>query len=315
MITKKHISILLCGLVLLAALAVSCSEDRTSTGYETHPDGWMNPASDLFHGQAAIPSGGESCGGCHVLAPMSSIQPDEAMVSAGECFECHHAYYPHVWESSISGHKAFIAGTNWNLAGCTECHGADFTGGNTGVSCVGCHGSGSTPALTNCNLCHATPPVDNAGLPAPYEDGAFGAHAAHARYACTECHAPVSGLDHIDGVPAEVNFGYAEIANASGYHPIYAPPVEVRSGNGSCGSIYCHGGSPMSWQGDAVACGSCHAVLPPPPGPFHDANTTNCHECHPHVDPNSDYSTPDGIVFLPDLEYLHVNGMSNAIFP
>ncbi|MBU1919450.1 hypothetical protein KKG66_01285, partial [bacterium] len=74
MITKKHVSILLSGLLLLAVFAVSCSEDRTSTGYTTHPEDWMDPASELFHGQAAIPSGGESCGGCHELVPMSSVQ-------------------------------------------------------------------------------------------------------------------------------------------------------------------------------------------------------------------------------------------------
>ena len=315
MITKKHISILLCGFVLFAVFAISCSEDRTSTGYETHPTGWMNPASEEFHGQAAVPSGGESCGGCHVLMPMSSVQPDPSLVSSGSCFECHHSYYPHLWESTVSGHKGLLSGSNWNFAACKDCHGEDFAGGSVGPSCLDCHGSGSVAALTDCNLCHAMPPTSNAGLPNPYDDGAYGAHAAHSRFACTECHAPVDGLDHIDGSPAEVNFGNAEIATAHGYQPIYAPPVETLSGNGGCGSVYCHSGEPVSWLGDPVGCGACHAVLPPPPGVVHEGVTTNCHLCHPHINPASDYSTPEGIVFLPDLEYLHVNGVANAVFP
>jgi hypothetical protein len=315
MITRKLLSILLGAFILFAVFAISCSEDKTSTGYETHPSGWMNPASEEFHGQAAVPSGGESCGGCHALvAPAAIDVPYDEAAASGSCYECHN-YFPHEWASKIPGHQDLIISSNWDLAGCAECHGTDFAGGNSGPSCLQCHGTGSIAALTDCNLCHAQPPVDNAGMPAPYADGAFGAHAAHARYACTECHAAVTGLDHINGVPADVTFSQAHIANARDFDPVYAPPAVELSGNGGCGSIYCHSGNAMSWLGDPVACGSCHSVLPPPPGSFHNDNTTNCHVCHLHVDPNSDYSTPDGIHFLPDLEYLHVNGVANAIFP
>jgi hypothetical protein len=159
--------------------------------------------------------------------------------------------------------------------------------------------------------------VDDAGLPAGFASGAFGAHATHVidkGYACTECHASVTDYQHADGGAAEVSFSEALIANARGYDPVYAPSLEPRTGNGGCGSIYCHSGNPMSWLGAPVACGSCHAVLPPPAGPFHDETTTACHTCHPHVDPSSDYSTPEGIHFLPELEHLHVNGVANAIF-
>src|SRR5262249_27474723 len=66
---------------------------------------------------------------------------------------------------------------SWNLATCAQCHGGDFTGGASGVSCTPCH----TGGLTSCTGCHGQPP-------------ATGAHLAHAsgeiaaKLDCVECH-------------------------------------------------------------------------------------------------------------------------------
>jgi predicted CxxxxCH...CXXCH cytochrome family protein len=313
MITKKMLSLFLCGFTLVALFVVSCSEDRTSTSYETHPSDWMDPASEEFHGQAAILTGGESCGGCHALAAGQSVNN----TAQANCSECH-SNYPHVWAEGTAGHQATLIASNWNLASCSYCHGYDFAGGNTGVSCLQCH---TQPGgVADCNLCHAQPPTSNEGLPAGFASGAYGAHAKHAvdkGYACTECHANVTGLAHADGAPAEVNFADALIATADNSVPSYVHSGGDGSGNGSCASVYCHGnglGGPpnqplesLNWLSDIqFTCQSCHAT--PPTDPNHPANGA-CYECHPTMDPTSeDYA------ILPELEYLHVNGVINITF-
>jgi len=313
MITRKQISILLCGLILFAVIAVSCSEDSTSMNYETHPTGWMNPSSEEFHGTASIPTGAESCGGCHALATALPDSQVTNTVGMGSCFDCHD-YYPHLWESR-SEHKAAIHEADWDLAGCASCHGADFAGGNTGASCNDCHGSGTTPALTSCNLCHMNPPANDEGLPAGFVSGAYGAHAIHAidkKYPCSECHKEDYGIDHVNALPADVSFEDADIATEDSYEPLYLHSGDPGSGNGSCGTVYCHGNSTVSWLGGPVSCESCHPVLPPPVNQFHEAGG-ECHTCHELIDPASDYSTPEGILFRPEFDSLHVNGRADYI--
>jgi predicted CxxxxCH...CXXCH cytochrome family protein len=322
-VTKKLLLLILCGFVLFALFAVSCSKDRTSTGYETHPSDWMNPASEEFHGQAAILTGGESCGGCHIIAPNPGeyTLASENSTPQGTCRECHNGY-PHQWliDPTIE-HALGISSNNWDFAACTACHGTDFAGGRSGSSCLQCHGVGSTPALTDCNLCHAQPPVDGAGMPAGFARDGFGAHAKHViekGYACTECHATVNGLEHVDAPPAEVSFTEALIATAKNSAPNYIHSGDVGSGSGDCSSVYCHGNGlggppnqpmiePLNWLSDIqFTCQSCHAT--PPTDPNHPANG-DCHACHPTMDPASeDYA------ILPELDSLHVNGIINVSF-
>jgi predicted CxxxxCH...CXXCH cytochrome family protein len=321
MITQKLLSLILCGFVLFALFVASCSEDKTSTSYETHPEGWMNPASEEFHGQAAIPNGGESCGSCHIITSMRGEwdHAGEPFAQIGTCRECHNGY-PHIWTAgTVDGHQADIQANEWNFTACSDCHGTDFAGGRSGVSCLQCH---SQPGgLSNCNLCHAQPPVDDAGLPATFISGAFGAHAKHAidkGYACTECHATVNDLAHIGAAPAEVSFAEARIATAKNSQPSYEHTGSDGSGNGGCSSVYCHGnglGGPpndealtsLNWLSDVqFTCQSCHAT--PPTDPNHPASG-NCHACHPTMDPASeDYA------ILPELDSLHVNGIINVSF-
>jgi predicted CxxxxCH...CXXCH cytochrome family protein len=304
MITRKYLLIFL-GALAAFAVVISCSEDRTPTSSATHPVDWMTPGTDAFHGIAAVNTGGESCLGCHAT-------PTQDGYTAVQCYACHDGY-PHLWESRVPGHRDEIRGLDWNLALCSNCHGDDWAGANTGVSCRQCHTQPAGPA--DCNTCHGQPPVDDDGLPFGYASGASGAHAVHVfekGYACTECHANISDLSHADAIPAEVNFTEAQIANVHDFEPTYAPPLDIHSGNGGCSSVYCHGGEAVGWLGDPVACGSCHAL--PPPGPFHGSET-RCHICHTHVDPTSNYDIPTTIRFLPELEHLHVNGVVNAIFP
>ncbi|MBL0060702.1 MAG: hypothetical protein IPP40_04235 [bacterium] len=299
---------------LTIILFISCSEDRTTESYETHPTNWMDPYSPDWHGTAAIGSKGESCGGCHTLLPTEPrlIQFDNGPESGGEvvdhavaCYTCHS--YPHKEDVAVSHVTRFKYSDSWNtITTCQSCHGVDFAGGRSGASCNECHTQQGGPAA--CNTCHGLPPT----LEHPLQGRNPGAHYAHSRYACTECHNSVNGLEHIDTLPADVAFGDAHISNANGFPASYSNPSNC--------ATYCHSnlhqGAPMvavSWNtGQTLnACRSCHQI--PPPSPFHPTEN-RCHFCHPNIDPASNYNDANQIRFLPG-DTLHVNGTVNAIFP
>jgi len=310
MISKRHILFLVAICLLPALLTPSCSEDRSSTGYQVHPTGWMEPDNPEFHGQAAIAGKGQSCGDCHEFSRASST--DDGAV--GVCGDCHAYPHPTISADPMRAHQPEIANLDWDLGECAKCHGSSFNGGSSGVSCRECHSSAGVASPTSCMICHWQPPAADEGLPYGFLSGAFGAHAVHVvdkGYACTECHAPVTDHTHADGPPAEVDFSHAEIATVGDVSPQYAPPLIPGSGNGGCGSVYCHGNSTVSWLGDPVSCGSCHDL--PPDTPVH-ATENRCHLCHPTVDPTSNYSVPDSIRLLPDLEFLHVDGIATVIY-
>lgn len=176
---------------------------------------------------------------------------------------------------------------NRDLASCRTCHGDDYAGGTSGVSCNDCHLG--TAWQTSCTFCHgdasrtanrAAPPVGTQGETATTER-AVGAHAAHLSggaigpaVACAECHAVPTTLAHVDGTAA-VAFGPA--ARRGGAQPTW---------NGTtCSGTYCHGATRTAagganktpaWTGGAAeaACGTCHGA--PPPG----HSTASCGGCH-----------------------------------
>jgi predicted CxxxxCH...CXXCH cytochrome family protein len=248
--------ILCIGLGILAALLISCSEERTTAAYQTHDKGWSDPNAPDFHGR--------------VLA-----------------------------------------------ASCGTCHGGAYATDSASASCRECHTG--QPMQLACTYCHGLPPVNDAGLPEGWMSGAAGAHAVHERYACMECHRTVTDLRHIDTLPAEVDFTEARIATVAPFtNPVYTHEGSLESGNGTCGSIYCHsdgrGGPPAhmaAWVGGTIGCTDCHAVPPVSHADFHELR---CHICHLHVDSTSNYSYPDSIRFLPGLDSLHVNGVANVIW-
>jgi predicted CxxxxCH...CXXCH cytochrome family protein len=197
---------------------------------------------------------------------------------------------------------------------CGDCHRPDYATAVESSGCRSCHAEMTVDAV--CSACHATPPTSNDGLPRGFEAGAAGAHAKHAGYACTECHAGVStyNFSHIDNAPADVTFAQSEIAKLAPFNnPGYTHSGNPGSGNGTCSNLYCHSngnGSAQAtvpaWVGGHIACGDCHLL--PPPAPLHPQDNV-CHHCHTNVDPTSDYSTPGGIRFIDPS--LHVNGHRN----
>lgn len=295
-------------LLLPAALILtSCSEDRSALDYQTHPEGWENPSAAEFHGAAALENSGAGCTGCH--GGGFTGQGD-----AVSCYECHGFLHLGVNISEPAMHRAFLADVAWNLARCARCHGSDYAGGTSHVSCVSCHGESGGPVA--CGTCHAQPPVSDETLPYGMPDGAYGAHTAHARFGCDECHPrsvpSASGLAHVGALPAEISFANARIARQHNFSPAFTHLGNLNSGNGSCATVYCHsngrGGAPAvmpQWTAGGIGCTACHRM--PPPAPH--AQVAECHQCHTNVDPSSDYTHFGGIRFLVDS--LHVNGEIN----
>lgn len=287
----------------------------------------------------------ERCGTCHGFPPPPGVDtPASTHPRSTACFLCHSttvdADYNIVpggthmnGRIDVTTHPIPYVAQHTSIAlealdACKTCHGADFTGGPSGVSCTACHASfGFSDWQTNCTFCHGTrTPAPNATvvLAAPPKGAhgetsrsqpQVGAHQAHVvgggtlsdGVACTECHTVPTDLAHVDGGRATPTFG--PLATQGGLAPSYA--------SGSCAATYCHGSSLQggasttpSWTG-SVACGDCHGS-PPSTGrhlvtaPHADRE---CSACHAAV--ASSTPTP-GILNTDAARGLHVNGVRDV---
>jgi predicted CxxxxCH...CXXCH cytochrome family protein len=185
--------------------------------------------------------------------------------------------------SSPNFHVNLLEQLDWGFATCQGCHGSDFAGGTSGVSCLQCHAA----KPTDCVTCHGAGPTSNA-------------HVQHAgvSVACAECHVVPTSWDqdgHIlhDGVaitaPAKVTFG--ALANAT-----LDPAARAGSAafdGATCTNVYCHGSvltdgggtatSPQWTDPTPLGCSSrCHGQPPPTHA------LTNCATCHPPSAPHID---------------------------
>ncbi len=200
------------------------------------------------------------------------------------------------WTDTASAdfHGKAIEAAGWDMSSCQTCHGPDYSGGTSQVSCETCHSGAGGPE--NCASCHGSagsnaPPRDLAGNSATSAPG-VGAHAKHVlggtlgpKVWCYECHTvptSVSAAGHVDSdLPAEVPMDGPLARTATGG----LSPIPVHdAGTLTCANTYCHGNwkfrksdSPMkfvyvdsvmtganaspAWTGGApeAACGTCHA--------------------------------------------------------
>ena len=200
-------------------------------------------------------------------------------------------------------HGELVRANKYDFSLCAECHGQDFTGGTSQVSCTSCHQDGPTA----CSTCHG-------------DIASKGAHARHLgggplgkMYGCPECHkTPTTYTDpgHIfladgslDPPPAEVTLGAMAALTPAGATRAAAPSYDA--GTSTCSNIYCHGAvlgdsaatnTNPSWKGAGQGqadCGTCHG-LPP-----NNVNNNACAMCHPSV------VDRDRTIIAADL---HVNG-------
>jgi predicted CxxxxCH...CXXCH cytochrome family protein len=240
-----------------------------------------------------------SCGACHSGYTATSVNRATHVDGVLQVTSNHPAGYA---DKTRHGYDANLQG----LAGCKGCHGADLSGGSTGMSCNACHTSaGFSTWATNCTFCHGTaatgrqsPPVDLQGRSVT-TNVSVGVHASHVGttianpVACAECHpartaSVVTDTAHMDGNGiAEVAFG--TIARTGGAAATY---TRASATSATCASTYCHGkftgganngsGATMSWTSTTqVGCTSCHSG-PPSTGQHtrSEHRSRSCGDCH-----------------------------------
>ncbi len=212
---------------------------------------------------------------------------------------------------------------------CQSCHGTDYTGGTSDVSCVDCH---NTTRLHPCIGCHGGQDNETGAPPLSLRDSTatsargVGAHTAMVvgkslfnGTDCSSCHikpafvlapghwAP-KGIDS-DSI-AEVVFGGISGLDSARFG---APVFDTLTG--TCANIYCHGAFPGGNTADTVDfyggpseafCGSCHAVdsnFATLGGKHfkHDSLGIQCVTCH--------FSTVDSSNVIRLSGGRHVNGL------
>ncbi|HWP83182.1 MAG TPA: CxxxxCH/CxxCH domain-containing protein [Bacteroidota bacterium] len=242
------------------------------------------------------------------VAACSELRDDLPSASSAE-----RKIHPAGWKDTASGefHGTAVRQAKWEMKSCQSCHGQNYRGGVSGISCTTCHTDAGGPE--SCSTCHGStnpaPPRDISKNTATSARG-VGAHQTHIRgttraanAVCTDCHkVPSSTYEagHLDSeLPAEVEFlGFRSSKSTTGFTPTYS------SATGTCSNNYCHGnftnGNPtnaVTWSGfasTAAACGTCHgdpnkATLAERALPKTSANggthpdLTNCSTCHGDV--------------------------------
>jgi hypothetical protein len=238
----------------LFLILISCSEDAEPFQSVSHPQEWNDPQAENFHGKKVLAAGAGTCQPCHG----ENYSGGESGIACAEC----HVNYPHpdqwVGFNQPLSHDTYIAAQNWSLEECTSCHGTDYLGGSSKVSCAqtGCHVQQGGPEA--CNNCHGTssiqvsniyswaPPEDLSGNISTTAVG-VGAHQTHLTDAtwstaytkdCGLCHREPTAFDdpdHIDTNPGR-NMQFKEMStNIGDAEPAWD------SGGASCENIYCHG--------------------------------------------------------------------------
>jgi hypothetical protein len=315
---KKNINFLIVfGMSVIFLFISACSEDADPLQSVSHPLDWNNAEAENFHGAKVLAVGAESCQSCHGL----NYQGGESGVACADC----HSNYPHpeqwVGFNQPLSHDTYIASNNWSFEECTSCHGLNYLGGSSGVSCAktGCHEKAGGPKA--CNNCHGisssdvstisswAPPEDLSGNINTTDVG-VGAHQIHLTDTtwstaynkdCGLCHQePTSFSDpnHIDSNPGR-NIQFGDIAtNSSTVNP------EWESGSASCENVYCHGNfilrkseSENDWAyNDSLISGNNPELMwtmvdgtQDACGTCHDLpplghiNITTCYSCHGNV--------------------------------
>lgn len=149
---------------------VSCY-NQCHVGPSGHPRGWLDPASDEFHGTRVASEGVDGCRVCHG----EDLQGGTSGVSCTNYCHAGPGGHPSGWVNPTSndfhGNEVAENGTDR----CKACHGEDLLGGWSGVSCT--------------NVCHAGPGGHPSGWVNPTSSEFHGARvAAEGPDDCMTCH-------------------------------------------------------------------------------------------------------------------------------
>jgi hypothetical protein len=281
---------------LVLVVCAGCTKKRSGSPFDPdsgHPEEWLRQ-----HPAAFLANSG-SCIECHGADMAGGISKVSCFSVSFEDQSCHpggpRGGHPAGWAAASShGAGAKAAG---GFASCKVCHGSDFTGGATGLSCFGCHGvraphprkpwrgalshtgteasnaavcaqchqtgNPGPPGCYNNTLCHATP----AGHPIGW--GSPGQHGAAAKAAPGS----MQGFDVCRGCHGSAFGGGA----AQSCYPCHNWPPGQNSAHGRSGWV--DGGSSHRSTNPAnapvCALSACHQQKAPGiPGCFND---TICH--------------------------------------
>ena len=248
--------------------------------------------------------------------------------------------HPEGWSSEQSSifHGRMVLENNASTDNCKTCHGVDYEGGSSNVSCSSdlCHSEPDGPEA--CNTCHGNfsssssdtsswaPPENLYGNLNTSSIG-VGAHQSHLvnntwttayQQNCSLCHIEpntLSSSGHIDDYPYQAEITFSSIASKSHVsNPIW------NHSNATCDNVYCHGAfvfnrdsSSNSWgytdqfmvgnnpQMNWTSVGTGQASCGSCHGlpPQGHTAATTCNGCHPRV--------VDGNFNIIDKN-LHING-------
>jgi hypothetical protein len=123
-----------CGLFLLAAYG--CAVREPVSEIDAHPRAWATKGDIDFHGEKVERDGVATCTGCHGADLQGSGK-------ATSCYECHDGPggHPSGWARRPNPPHAAAVALEGN-DDCQYCHGADYLGGWSAVSCYTCHAGG-----------------------------------------------------------------------------------------------------------------------------------------------------------------------------
>jgi predicted CxxxxCH...CXXCH cytochrome family protein len=270
------------------------------------------------------------------FAGCSEVNKD-VPTSVNESLSVHPTGFSDMSSSNFHGKDyKLMSSLNWNIKDCKRCHGRDYSGGTTKVSCLDCHANFDGPSAA-CNTCHGDF-TDTARIAPPRAlngdtdstSAGVGAHNAHlyrpnslrtsAFISCSECHTVPTSVwqaGHIDTTAgAQMNFGKLSKTTTDGY----TPNPQYNKTTHTCTNTYCHGyfkggntTNSATWNvASTGACGTCHGQGNGNPVPGDEnhtgVNPEDCASlgCHSNVAQSVKVGTT--YIFKFNDNSLHVNG-------
>ena len=240
-------------------LSMSCSELKKNLpaasdgNLSIHDAGWIVEDSPNFHGQYLKVDDYEfsDCKPCHG----ANLAGGTSGISCKKC----HASFPHNsgWTviDSTNYHGRYLKSKGWNVSECQACHGMNYDGGTSGVSCRQCHSSYPHPAdfdesnghpvymrtngfpLDQCKLCHGS----------NYSGGSV------VTISCRECHDNPAGPEQCN--TCHGNFSGVDLLSS-------APPMSIDGDTSTTvRGVGAHQKHLISGSlGNSVKCQECHTV-------------------------------------------------------
>ncbi len=183
-----------------------------------------------------------------------------------------------------------------DLGSCSSCHGADFKGGISRISCVSCHLGGTTSVHprdwgSNIASAHGTY-VDsngNGGCANVFCHGASLTGVADSGPSCTSCHLGGIGSFH----PSSWGTSTTSVILT------HADYVKT-NGSSACANAACHGTDLGGVTNSGPACVSCHV------NGSYPFTTTGCVSCHGNPPDGAAYPNISG----KHAQHMQINGIT-----